>query len=377
MGTGVFLRWICLLSILRFHHSLLLQPLADQDGGSDAKCVGRFYGLSNGHTSYFFCLYSRELATREHMLDHGVSEPSTPVSGSESANESHQPSFTDGRSSFGVAALGESSSNPISKNPSATEIPHAPVDRSSLRSEVKQPIFGDLGISTINSLGSDSSTPQMHSKKVQWESDVVELEEDEVLRRRAAESDPVLNPLRAASASTLEMRRLSTISDTRKQDSADEDLGRGALVGGTLGVEVMMSQLNAKLSTACSPDKAQEQGFHGAGKQDKGTATADDINFAHSKAAPTPKPPRNFFPSQTSATSTTLPGGILASLKSTAPLSPTTLDSLSPLTKLTGPNMPILSPPILQNAKCSGYFLEPVCNPCITPGVVIYPCVFR
>jgi len=77
METVHFLRQICSQNI-HVHHQIQSQtPLEDHVEKYDARCVG---------TSELLMLSSRrlsavrqELATREHMLDHGQVGPSTPA----------------------------------------------------------------------------------------------------------------------------------------------------------------------------------------------------------------------------------------------------------------------------------------------------------
>lgn len=280
METVLLLRPICSQNILVHHQIRSRAPLHHVDE-YDARCVG---------TSELSILSSRrlsavrqELATREHMLDHGQLGPATPVDSPVRSRRS------------------SSSSQAVSmpRRPSESA-PHRP-SRLSFSSK-----FGEsLSMSSIEPTTLQSAHPIHTLRSMEHTSmdstSALDVED---------ESDTELNTLPAIPSSTeLDM-------------SKDVSIDAAHILGLQLSDAVVSTVTDGKIQP-----KAQSKGGNSTG----------DVSL-----------PDEYFIRPSGLSLQLFANPALAALRPTnSPVSPVSPSS-------------VISPPILLNAKCSGYFVEPV-----------------
>ena len=269
---GLRLRLRCLQNSL-VHQTIQFQTrLEVHADGYDARCVGTYQTLIS-LKSVLGCLSTairQELATREHMLDHGQLGPATPVSPAGSPVASRRPS--------------DSSQAVVSRRPSGESAPRRPsrlsfsstfgesLSMSSIEPKINHPLH------TIRNMSTDPTT----------ETSALDIED---------ESETELNGSPAHSSST----KLGF----NKQDVSIDAAQKSSI----------------QLSDAIATDG-------------KGGDTTDGAPL---------EPPTTHF---------TTPSDLASQLLTNPKLAGLRLENL--------PVSAVNSPPILLNAKCSGYFVEPV-----------------
>ncbi|KAG8924708.1 hypothetical protein FRC02_010231 [Tulasnella sp. 418] len=312
----------------------------------------------------------QELATREHMLDHGQPAPSTPASNSRRPSESTTMYLLDPNPDGNLAATPPSTSRRISP----TEKTHAPIRRSSLKNEIKPSAIPGLTMSTIKK---PPSAEETSANAQDMSSSALQDSEDE----EGENKDDVENrPLRAAALSETVMSRSGPPSR------------HGSFGAGILGPEAMMSAVNAKLAMTYMSRSSSSNAISLGSSSSEGDlagpssttpsdtklfSTQDEMGNSSSplsyyapagstskssslleRALPSLPPPRRI---SSNISGVPPSNSILANLKLSMPVGSPTSPAAGALGRLAGANTsPLPSPPILQNAKCSGYFLEPM-----------------
>jgi dual specificity phosphatase 12 len=283
METVLFLRPICSQNFLVHHQIQFQTPLEDHVDEYDARCVG---------TSELSILSSRcllavrqELATREHMLDHGQLGPATPA---DSPVGSRRPSGST----------------------QAVSVPRCPAElapRRPSRLSFSSKFGESLSMSSIEPTAVQSANP-IHT-----------------LRSMSHTSMDSTSALDIEDESETESNTFPANSSFTEPDLSKEDVSIDA-------AHILGLQLSDAVVSAVTDGKVQPE--------------------AQSKGGGASLPVEHFIrPSELSLHLFANP--TLAALRSAnSPVSPSLVNS----------------PPILLNAKCSGYFVEPV-----SPGSSIIP----
>ena len=273
MEMVLLLKPICSQNIL-VHQPIQFQTPLDHVDEYGARCVGmlELSMLSSGRSS----AVRRELATREHMLDHGQLGPATPVD-----------------SPVGSRRSSSSQAIPIPRRPSESA-PRRP-SRLSFSSKLDE----SLSVSSIEPTTAESAHP-IHT-----------------VRSMAHTSVDSTSALDIEDESDSEL-----ISFPANPPSAELDLSKDNV---TIDAHILGLPLSDAVTSTVTDDNVQPEA------QSKGAGDAS-------------LPVEHFIkPSELSLHLFANP--TLAALRSTnSPVSPSSVNS----------------PPILLNAKCSGYFVEPV-----------------
>jgi dual specificity phosphatase 12 len=286
-----------------------------------------------------------ELANREHMLDHGQLGPPTPAVALSPAT-SRRPSTND-------AALRRNSSS-SSRRPSAGALgmsrPRLGSSSGPTRPFALTPIDGGGGLSALTSSLSMSAVDDDDGKSVGQDSDLPTGQVTQSQRRRSGSfgtdlRSRLLAGLFTGVPSNLSMSALDT----------DDDESVGSTTAPSMTMSTSRTGSTATADTAPSPNPIS------------GTSEAilENPNSAPTTGKGRPPPAS----SGTSAGGGTLQHGadLAAQLHANpklAALRPPGGLSMTPMTPLQITPKTIdkssISPPILMNPKCSGYFVEPV-----------------
>jgi dual specificity phosphatase 12 len=309
-----------------------------------ARCVGEMSHEATRIMTLKGFIYRTELANREHMLDHGQLGPPTPAVALSPAT-SRRPSTHD-------AAVRRSSSS-SSRRPSAGALgmsrPRLGSSSGPTRPFALTPIDGPAGSGGLSAMTSMSAVDDDDHKSVGQESDVPTGPATQPQRRSGSFGTDLRSRLLAGLFSGVPNNLAMSALDTDEEES----------VGSTTAPSMTMSTTRTgsidTADTVPSPNP---------------TSGTSETILENPNSAPTTgkgRPPPAL--STTSAGGGTLQHGsdlaaqLQANPKLAALRSPGGL-SMTPMTPLqTGPktiDKSSISPPILMNPKCSGYFVEPV-----------------
>jgi dual specificity phosphatase 12 len=291
-------------------------------------------------------IYRTELANREHMLDHGQLGPPTPAVALSPAT-SRRPSTHD--------AAARRSSSSSSRRPSASALgmsrPRLGSSSGPTRPFALTPIDGSGGFSamTASSL-SMSAVDDDDGKSVGQESDLPTGQATQSQRRRSGSFG---TDLRSRLLAGLFSGTPSNLSMSALDDTDDEE-SVGSTTAPSMTMSTPRSGSIATADTVPSPNTT-------SGNSE---AILENPNSAPTTGKGRPPPAS----SASSAGGGTLQHGAdLAQLQSNPKLAALRAPggfSMTPMTPLQAAPKTIdkssISPPILMNPKCSGYFVEPV-----------------
>ena len=335
----------CLRSFPAHRRIQHLPPLVDPGGVSVAKCVGETYLNIVRRAMPKGFIFRTELASREHMLDHGQLGPPTPA-------VAFSPATSRRPSTHEAAARRPSSSS--SRRPSSGALgmtaprPRLGSSTGLTRPSPLTPVEGVSGLSGLASTLSMSALDDEEGKSSSQESDHPTSQPAQFQKRRSSSFG---NDLRSRL-----LTGLSGIPSNLSMSALDSDDEES--VGSTTVPSV----------TASTPRTG-------------GISTADTVPSPTLTSAPSGTIPENRDSVPTSgkshpqlAVSTTGAGAgagtlqhgadlaaqlhanpKLAALRSPGGLAMTALNTTTRVIDKTS-----ISPPILMNPKCSGYFVEPV-----------------
>ncbi|EIW84705.1 hypothetical protein CONPUDRAFT_97040 [Coniophora puteana RWD-64-598 SS2] len=331
-----------------------------------------------------------ELATREHMLDHGQLGPPTPAGPSLTPAASRRPSMTEPslsrRPSSGanqLPALSELTPlSPSSRRPSGAGTgPGA--DLQLLMSLNRRPSVGSTSFS-ISRRPSGSRPARSGSKSENSGSP------NGAGAGAGSNGGGLARPQLAGGRSLLESMSMSALEDEDDDMDVEEASARSNSSGATtvagmttlsisrrpsqgakrpsfVSMEGIGREISDTLDAATTPAVEDEnKSLDSTGAAEKKTAQPADAALPVASPAPissTSASPGYATPSDLAAQLHTHPK--LAALRQPAGLS---------MTSIQGPSSPrvIASPPILMNSKCSGYFVEPMkwMEPTIESGAI-------
>lgn len=305
------------------HHQI---PLSwSQADGYDARCAGtRPIPHSTPHAETLCAFQSRqELATREHMLDHGQLGPSTPALPSLSPAASRRPS-----NDFLPAARSRRPSTSlnvtISRRPSVSQ-PRSRLNSVSNGTAEARP-------AALAALSGRRLLESLSMSALETEDDPDESDVDKPRNGTAAAPGP--HP-----------RRLS---------GSDARLFRPS----PLSMEGIGRDLSHALEESMAGDAAASPPEEPAHPTPPRPTDAP-------KRAPSPPPGGTPYASGADLAAQLSSNPKLAALRAAASLTMTGLNG----------SRAALSPPILINPKCSGYFVEPVCPSYLHRALIITMCL--
>jgi dual specificity phosphatase 12 len=322
----------------------LLPPRVVPGGAFVARCVGETCLEAVRIVMLKGLAFRTELANREHMLDHGQLGPPTPAVALSPAS-SRRPSTHDG-------ALRRSSSS-SSRRPSAGALgmsrPRLGSSSGLTRPSPLTPVEGSNGLSALTSTLSMSAVDDDDGKSIGQESDPPTSQAAQRQRRAPSFGTDLRSRLLAglSTGSNLSMSAL---------DSDDEES-----VGSTTAPSMTMSTPRTgsipTADTVPSPLPTSE--------------TSETIKEDPNSAPTTGKSRPALALSTTAGSTGTFQHGAelaaqlhtnpkLAALRSPGGFSMTPMTPLHAATAPRAIDKSSISPPILMNPKCSGYFVEPV-----------------
>ncbi|KAL0067179.1 tyrosine protein phosphatase yvh1 [Marasmius tenuissimus] len=296
----------------------------------------------------------QELAAREHMLDHGQLGPATPASATPVASRRPSTNQRPSRNSITMtpahttSTAGPNQVQPLSRNSSLSKSPTdtRPRRSSQLARSPSIPTGDDEEKKQGDSTTSDGANGQKMSTE-----------------RRPSGSAP-LKPFANISRTMMDSLSMSAL------ESSDEDEGEGGDDKTPIrrhGSNVDESiQLGRRASDAMRGPTPMLSPVAGEGSTSNGAVgTTEAASSVEDKTrAPPPKLDSPYFANPNELAAQLNANPKLAALRSPVSITPSGITPLagspaaSPLVE--SPTSKVISPPIITNPKCSGYFVEPM-----------------
>lgn len=303
----------------------------------------------------------RELATREHMMDHSQVGPTTPVSATGSATVSRRPSFKEGD----VVANGLQVTN-ISPAGSRRPSFARPVRRSSLNQSITPGgIGGVLGngltpLSTVQPVDNDSNGYNTHpdrrpsiiaSEAIKKLNDEDDEDEDGTPTNTTTTTTTVNSPHLAGGA----ISGVGRVQALRSNSVGGVAARRGkphriSLPGGVRKEPELpltpADEVTPGLDASRAIDPAIAQAV---AAQEQEMEMEEVVAVASGPTSPAPQAPNDLYSSLPPKLAALRRPSVVQAFKNSG------LTGMTPISQSPAP-----SPPILMNPKCSGYFVEPL-----------------